>query len=68
MKKFNDDIEWGAFYDEYDDEEREKTKKERALDMYDELSNDSELLYELNILLRKDKLKELQNGQNKEIK
>lgn len=68
MKKINDDIEWGAFYDEYDDEEREKTKKERALDMYDELSNDSELLYELNILLRKDKLKELQNGQNKEIK
>lgn len=42
--------------------QRPPTKKEIAKGIYRELKNDTELQYELNVLLRKDKLKEIKNG------
>lgn len=41
---------------------RQRNKKEIALGIYKQLINDDELLYELNVLLRKNKIIKLENN------
>jgi hypothetical protein len=41
---------------------RPPNKKEIALDIYKQLINDDELLYELSVLLRKNKIIKLENN------
>lgn len=49
-----DVVDWG--YDEH-----QPTSKEMAKIIYDQLIDDNELMYELNVLLRKNKIREISN-------
>jgi len=51
-----------AMYDTYKSY-KEPTAKEKALEIYNILQKDKQILYELNVLLRKNKIKEIENNE-----